>query len=247
MEIIEDYAIQFVTGTNYDPEDAENISLPDITRLPNEGIYIFDFHKGKILYANGWKDVIGYQNDEISMRTIISLTSNDYIDFVREINDKALYFLHQRNSRLTEYHLSFDIKMKHKNGIDVPVSVLLQVFATTPYGELSQIIGRFRRDDKLRLGKVRSFTAHGPDKDIFERSLNNRLLYNLRISNKELEVIYLLAQGKTYKEIAFDLDISISAVEKRIAPLFKRFSVKNNAHLVGFAYENDLLPMKLTS
>lgn len=242
MQIKEDYAIQFVTDRTYDPEDTENISLNDITRLPNEGIYIYDFQKGKILYSNGWKDVIGYRNDEISMKTIIMLTSNEYIAFVREINDKALYFLHQRNTFLTEYHLSFGIKMKHRNGIDVPVSVTLQVYSTTPDGNLSQIIGRFRRDDKLRLGKVRSYTAHGPEKDIFEQSLNNDLLYNFRISNKELEVIRLLSKGKTYKEIAFDLDISMSAVEKRIAPLFKRFNVKNNAHLVGFAYENELLP-----
>ena len=242
MQIKEDYAIQFVTDRTYDPEDTENISLNDITRLPNEGIYIYDFQKGKILYSNGWKDVIGYRNDEISMKTIIMLTSNEYIAFVREINDKALYFLHQRNTFLTEYHLSFGIKMKHRNGIDVPVSDTLQVYSTTPDGNLSQIIGRFRRDDKLRLGKVRSYTAHGPEKDIFEQSLNNDLLYNFRISNKELEVIRLLSKGKTYKEIAFDLDISMSAVEKRIAPLFKRFNVKNNAHLVGFAYENELLP-----
>lgn len=242
MQIKEDYAIQFVTDRTYDSEDTENISLHDITRLPNEGIYIYDFQKGKILYSNGWKEVIGYRDDEISMKTIIMLTSNEYIAFVREINDKALYFLHQRNTFLTEYHLSFGIKMKHRNGIDVPVSVTLQVYSTTPEGDLSQIIGRFRRDDKLRLGKVRSYTAHGPEKDIFEQSLNNDLLYNFRISNKELEVIRLLSKGKTYKEIAFDLDISMSAVDKRIAPLFKRFNVKNNAHLVGFAYENELLP-----
>jgi DNA-binding CsgD family transcriptional regulator len=242
MEIKEDYALQFITDIPHNPSDPDNISLPDITRLPNEGIYIYDFIKGKILYSNGWKDVIGYHNDEISMKKIVMLTSSDHIQFVREINDKALYFLHQRNTRLTEYHLSFGIKMKHRNGMDVPVSVLLQVYATTPEGELLQIMGRFKGDDKLRLGRIRSFSVFGPEKEAFEQSLNNDLVYNLRISNKELEVIKLLAQGKTYKEIADDLSISKSAVEKRVAPLFKRFNVKNNAHLVGFAYENLLLP-----
>ena len=72
--------------------------------------------------------------------------------------------------------------------------------------------------------------------------MNASLFYPFHISSKELEVLYLISQGFAYKEMAKKLDVSLSAIEKRIAPLFLRFEVNNNAHLVAFAYENNLLP-----
>ena len=52
----------------------------------------------------------------------------------------------------------------------------------------------------------------------------------------------MLAQGRSFKEIAHELNVTQSAIEKRIIPLYKRFDVKSLTHLVTFAYENHILP-----
>ncbi|MDO8996741.1 MAG: helix-turn-helix transcriptional regulator [Sediminibacterium sp.] len=64
----------------------------------------------------------------------------------------------------------------------------------------------------------------------------------MTISGKEKEALKYVAKGYSFKEIADELGVSASAIEKRIQPLYKRFNVKNLTHLVSFAYENYILP-----
>jgi len=51
-----------------------------------------------------------------------------------------------------------------------------------------------------------------------------------------------VAQGYSFKEIAHHFNVSSSAIEKRILPLYKRFNVRSLSHLITFAYENHILP-----
>jgi DNA-binding CsgD family transcriptional regulator len=237
------YSSNFITDIAFDPNDSDNLNISDrIIKFPVEGIYIYSFEKGKMLYADGWKDVVGYDNNEISMVRIVQLTAPQFKQFVNEVNDKALMFLHHRDEQLLEYFFKIEIKMLHKNGTEIPVIATVRVHDTFENGKLKSIMGRFQVDYGLRFGKIMRYSAFGPDKEVFEHSLNEKMLYQLRISEKEIAVIKLIASGLAYKEIAAKLDITHSAVEKRIRPLFKRFEVKNIAHLVSFAYENYLLP-----
>jgi DNA-binding NarL/FixJ family response regulator len=68
------------------------------------------------------------------------------------------------------------------------------------------------------------------------------LFYKNVISNKERDALALIAKGYSLKEAATLLNVSQSAVEKRIIPLYKRFDVKSMPHLVSFAFENHILP-----
>ena len=85
------------------------------------------------------------------------------------------------------------------------------------------------------------YAAFGPETSGFEESLNERLFNKLGISRKEKEALELAAKGDTFKEIAEKLNVSQSAIEKRIIPLYKRFNVKSLPHLISFAYDNHIL------
>ncbi|MCD8411645.1 response regulator transcription factor [Tenacibaculum finnmarkense] len=63
----------------------------------------------------------------------------------------------------------------------------------------------------------------------------------MAISKKEKEALYMAAKGMTFKEIAAQLNVSQSAVEKRLIPLYKRFNVKSLPHLISFAHTNHIL------
>lgn len=109
-------------------------------------------------------------------------------------------------------------------------------------GLIKEAIGRFQVNRSLRFGKVIRYSAFGPEKNEFEDELNKSLFKYQTISGKEKEALVYLAKGYTFKEIADELNITSSAVEKRIIPLYKRFEVKSLAHLISFAYENFILP-----
>jgi len=237
------YSKSFITDIPADLTAQEYLHYQErIFKYPMEGIYIYSFEKGRMLYTDGWESVTGIPDKEITMLGIVNMTSPDFTPFVNELNDKALKFLHQRNENLKEYSFTIEIKIRDRNDRDIPLIARVGVFDVFPDGTLKSIIGRFQVDYGLRFGKIMRFSAYGPEKDVFENDLNENLFYPYRISDKELEVLRYLSQGLAYKEIAEKIGVSISGIEKRVSPLFERFNVKNNASLVAFGFEQNLLP-----
>ena len=212
-----------------------------IPRFPDEAVYIFSFEQGKMLYADGWEEVLGYGDDEISMLKIVTCTAPEYASFSQEINDKGLMFLHQETEDLEKYSFIIEVKKIHKNGSHVPLIQRVGVFKAVN-GKLTEIIGRFQINRRINLGKIMRFDIFGPKKEEFEDFLSKLLFQEHAISGKEKEALSLVAKGHPFKEIAAELNVSQSAIEKRIIPLYKRFGVKSLPQLVSFAYENHILP-----
>jgi ATP/maltotriose-dependent transcriptional regulator MalT len=81
-------------------------------------------------------------------------------------------------------------------------------------GRLASIIGRFQINRSLTFGKVMRYAAYGPEKEEFEEELNRSLFHRYAISNKEKEALSLVAKGYSFKEIANNLKVSQSAIER---------------------------------
>jgi two-component system invasion response regulator UvrY len=66
-----------------------------------------------------------------------------------------------------------------------------------------------------------------------------------RLSDREFEVLCLIAAGKPPREIAADLNLSVKTVATHRARLLAKMGLKNNAQLVQYAIENDLLSSRV--
>lgn len=212
-----------------------------IQRFPEEAIYVYSFKENRMIYADGWEEVLGYKDSEINMLSIVDITTPEYKPFSFELNDKALMFIMSRSEELEKYSFMIELKKLHKNGTAVPLIVRVGVFRSEN-GRVTEIIGRNQVSHRLKLGKVMQYAAYGPEKAEFEEELNKNLFHYYAISHKEKEALAMLAQGKSFKEIAHELNVTQSAIEKRIIPLYKRFEVRSLTHLVTFAMENHILP-----
>jgi DNA-binding CsgD family transcriptional regulator len=218
-----------------------NIYKNKIITFPEEAVYIYSFKENRMVYAQGWKEVLGYDDDEINMLQIVEITTPEYAPFASEINDKAMLFLLQKTESLEAYSFTIEIKKYHKNGKEIPLIVKVGVHKAEN-GKVVEIIGRNQINKSLRLGKIMRFSAYGPEKVEFEDELSKDLFTPFVISAKEKEAIALIANGLSFKEVANELGVSQSAIEKRILPLYKRFEVKSLTHLISFAHENQILP-----
>jgi DNA-binding CsgD family transcriptional regulator len=212
-----------------------------LVHFPDEAIYIYSFKENRMIYADGWESVLGYRDDEINMLAIVNASVPKYAPFSYELNDKALKFILGKSTDLEHYSFSIELKKFHKNGTEVPVVAKVGVFGVEN-NRMVSIIGRFTINPRLIFGEVMRYAAYGPEKEEFEEELNKSLFCYQAISDKEREALALAAKGLPFKEIAHQLKVSPSAIEKRINPLYKRFNVNSLAHLVGFAYENHILP-----
>lgn len=212
-----------------------------IPRFPDEAVYIYSFKENRMLYADGWEDILGYKDEEINMLAIVNMSAPQFAPFSNELNDKAVKFILSKTAQLEKYSFSIELKKMHKNGTEVPVVARVGVYGVEN-GRVVSIIGNFRIDNSLHFGDVMRYAAYGPEKNEFEEELNKTLFSHPAISDKEKEALALAAKGLSFKEIADHLKVSISAIEKRIIPMYKRFKVNSLTHLVSFAYQNHILP-----
>lgn len=236
-----DYTKSFITNIPADLLCAQAKQFrKNILRFPEEAIYIYSFKKQRMIYADGWEEVLGYPDAEIGMLTIVSITTPEYAPFSNELNDKALQFINSRTADLDKYSFTIELKKIHKNGTHIPLISKVGVFSSEK-GRVTAIIGRSQINRSITLGNVMRYAAYGPDKTTFEDELNKQLFNYYAISNKEKEALEMVAKGFSFKEIAKQLHVSQSAIEKRIIPLYKRFNVKSLTHLISFAYDNHIL------
>lgn len=213
-------------------------TIPD---FPNQAVYIYSFKEGKMIYAKGWKEVLGYENEEVNMLLIINSTAPKFANFANELNDKALHFLNSKTENLEQYNFTLELQKIHKNGELIPLFSRVGVYKSSE-GKVEQIIGISQVVKTLKFGKVMQYAAYGPNVGEFEETLSKELFHHFAISSKEKEALCLAAKGYAFKEIAEKLEVSQSAIEKRIIPMYKRFNVKSLPHLISFAYDNNILP-----
>ncbi len=211
-----------------------------IPQFPDEAVYIYSFLEQRFVYASGWENVLGFKDDEMNMLLFISLTTPRFAPFVNDLNDKALRFILQGHPDIEQYSFTIELKKYHKNGHEVPAMMRVGVFESVDNRPIS-IIGRLQVAPHLQFGEVMRYAAYGPEKGAFEEDLSKDLFAYPAISPKEREALILVASGMAFKEIADQLSISQSAVEKRILPLYKRFGVKSLPHLISYAHKNNLL------
>ena len=65
----------------------------------------------------------------------------------------------------------------------------------------------------------------------------------MKLSAREIEVLYLIAFGYSNRQIAKMLFISINTIDSYRRKLFLRFGVNNAAGLIRRAHEEKILPM----
>jgi DNA-binding CsgD family transcriptional regulator len=240
------YSKEFISDITADLSSKQaNFYKNVIFKYPLEGVYIYSFEEGKMIYADGWEDVVGIPSNEISMLGIVNMTCPRFAPFVHDINDKALKFLHSNKSNLTQYSFTIETKIMHQNGSEIPVVAKVKVHETFLDGSLKSIMGRFQVDFGLKFGKIMRYAAYGPEKEKFEMDLNANLFYPFQISQQEADIISLLSSGQSYDEISTEINQDSAHIEKRVKDLMKRFEVKNETHLIAFAIENNLIDSRI--
>ena len=100
--------------------------------------------------------------------------------------------------------------------------------------ELVQAIRKILSGGKFVSASVAELLALNLESD-FEKPLHEQL------SDREYQVMCLIAVGKSLKDIADDLRVSISTVNTYRARILEKMQLKNNTELTHYAIENSLV------
>lgn len=75
---------------------------------------------------------------------------------------------------------------------------------------------------------------------------NSKAIEALGLTRRELEMLDILASGKSNKEIARDLGLSPNTIKTHLANLYVKLGVKNRTQAVSKAVELSLNPVRQT-
>lgn len=235
------YTRERVSDTPLDFTDPAYVEYKKtVPQFIGQAVYIYSFEKERIVFANGWEELLGYKNEEITLLKIVSITSKRHFNFSNELNDKALQFMRNIKTNLDKYSFTIEVEKIHKEGEIIPLLSRVGIYKSKD-GNILEVIGISEKIHSRKLGNIMQYAAYGPATSGFEDTLNTQLFDELGISRKEKEALVLASKGYAFKEIADELGVSQSAIEKRILPLYKRFGVKSLPHLISFAYDNHIL------
>jgi DNA-binding CsgD family transcriptional regulator len=228
----------FLSTETYDPVD--NPSYRNIEVFADEAIYIYSLMDRKILYAKGFGSLLGYDNQEISMRLLVSITTPDFTDFIRKMNNESLAFILQQREHLNEYCCTIESKKYNKQGKEVSLIESVRVHRTQG-NRVTEVLGRYKLNPRVPNPRNRYFHASGPGIETLVEKMLAFEPNELNVTYKQLEILQFLAKGMTLKEIAIKLVMSKSNIEKKIYSLCKKINVQNQKELIAFAHKNGLL------
>lgn len=74
-------------------------------------------------------------------------------------------------------------------------------------------------------------------------SIHPELFKNHQLSDREIEIVRLFAEGNSYKEIASLLCISTSTVDSHKYKIFEKLGVNNTVDIIKYAIKNNLIEL----
>lgn len=211
-----------------------------IIRFPDEAVYIYSFKENKLLYVDGFYEMLGYKDDEISFIDIVSTTTKEYMDIKIGLHKNLQPLFLGTYKASTTQGGSAALKKICKDGS--VVNTVSGFYVTrVENNKMVEIMGRIQliREPILEHFSIQNF---GFEVEKVTKDINYDVVNPYSLTEKEKEALKLVCKGYTFKEIALQLNVSSSAIEKRILPLYRKFNVHSLNHLVGFCYENHLLP-----
>ncbi|MHA1410534.1 MAG: response regulator transcription factor, partial [Candidatus Odinarchaeia archaeon] len=75
----------------------------------------------------------------------------------------------------------------------------------------------------------------------FELEDNNRCSSHENLSDREFQVMCMIASGKRIKEIADALSLSVKTISTYRARILKKMNMKNNSQLIHYAIKSGLV------
>ncbi|MEO5600727.1 MAG: response regulator transcription factor [Cyclobacteriaceae bacterium] len=149
-------------------------------------------------------------------------------------------WLKDRNHQVKIILLSSEIK---KEFVSVGIQVGIDGYLTKDVGKeiLLEAIRAVHKGEKYFNEAITSLVFEDFYRKEKSGDMRQKHLYLKALTKRELEVLSVIANGKSNKEVAEELFISIKTVETHKGHILDKLGLKNVAQLVKYAIKNNLI------
>ncbi|QDA58784.1 helix-turn-helix transcriptional regulator [Hymenobacter jejuensis] len=223
--------------------------LEKIFALADYGVAIFDASKASYIYiSESLEHMLSYRADAFragGLAFAFSIVHPDDVLAVVQILEKELDFLQTLpvDQRL-EHRSSYDYRFRRADGTYIRVLQRNTVLALDADGRLLHRlivltdISHLKKDDSriLNLNTERDF-----GNAYTYNTVEHTIVKDNFPSKRELQVLKLLGAGRTSKQIATELAISVHTVETHRRNMLAKANVKDTSKLVSLALASGLI------
>lgn len=206
-----------------------------------ECIYIIDFSKNKITYRNGFKKLLGYDNEDITLDFLAGKIHEEDKKMVNKIRIATATFGLKNPKKECDYMLSLIYRVKKNDDTYAKILNQTTIYETDENGRLISILNRLSDISFISNPINVQWNVEGNDIDTktFKKEVFRE--YQSFFSTRELEVINRVANGFTNKIIAEKLNISEHTVATHRKRILKKSNCHNSKELILFCSKIGIL------
>ena len=216
--------------------------LSNCTIMPNQMIYAASYKPFNVFFSKNTEKLLGIKEGKFEVTDTFQLIYLEDKDFIINAISESFKWLSANPAHALDIMFSLEYRIKHTQGHFITVQRITRVVAIDnsdkPSITLSVVID-------ISLLRSNNFIA----KAVMQNALTGEHFYSLtnnknsgiKISAREKQVLQLICQGLSSKEISAKLFISKHTVDGHRRTLLKKTTLTNTAELVTFALQNNLL------
>lgn len=219
--------------------DLFNVNSSTVTGIYNHLSCCYDF------FSSNTKLLLGFDHKKFlqgNIQFILSLLHPAQRDlFESEILPMLFkyYHLYSQKRKVTDLKFSFTLKIRRSDGNYIWILYEMRPFKSNSKGQPVNSILSISDISLFKKDEVNEFVVYkksdtGLFKKIFSTSFSSTGA-TYKFSKRELEIISLLAEGKTSKKIGEILNLSVHTVSTHRKNMIEKSSVQNTTELIKLA------------
>ncbi len=239
MSLEEKNMMEFVkqiknTADQNSPKQISSKSFSEFGLFKKDCIYVYDFDQNKIVYTSGFKQLLGFQENEIDyLFTVNNIHPDDAAIVSRIIRGVLLYCIeYPENTR--ESLMTISYRRKKKGSDYITVFSQSSIYEWFENGLPSKSVARLIDVSLLKKSTHVNWTfeANNLDEIAFRKNINKA--YDGFFSSREIEIIKELILGSTSILISEKLNISKHTVATHRKNIYKKSNCHNSSELISF-------------
>jgi DNA-binding CsgD family transcriptional regulator len=246
MELIKNELHGFLEDISktYPAHSKVNNEFIDILEKPflqKECVYILDFSKNRITYKNGFKNLLGYENEDITLDFLASKIHEEDKELVNKIRISTATFGLKNPDKKCDYKLSLTYRVKRNDSTYANILNETTIYEADENGKLISILNRLSDISFMRIPIYVNWNVGGNeiDTEAFKKEIYKE--YQNFFTKREVEVIRQISKGCTNKLIAVKLNISEHTVATHRKHILKKSKCHNTKELLLFCFKNGIL------
>lgn len=216
------------------------------TPLGNYFTYVFDFQRSQLVYlSRAFNSLMGYQLRKVphnGLRFLETILFPADLPAVYQGYQKIWEYLGHLPLELHhQFRAALDFRVRRSDGSSAKILQEMQNFVCDNSGCIVYVAGRCVDITSWSKGQTISLVMEDPSGVQCLQIPSQQDQIALFLSNREKEVLKLLAFGLSSKAIADDLDISYHTVNTHRQNILNKFGIRKTAGLVNYALNHGII------